>query len=76
MLTSKSLKIKYIKHIVTSKDYCAKRLELVSGQMVHWISSKSNVHTSRERNFCTKMAEMYHNRCIWYINKTNFYENS
>ena len=76
MQISKKYRSKYIRYIIKDKNYSAKRLEVISGKMVHWVLSKSNVTTIREREFCTKMAEMYHKRCIWYINKIRFYENT
>lgn len=55
------------RHAVESKEYRYRRMERMNMEMEHWLLSKENSKTTLQRDFCSKMVEMYHTRYKWYL---------
>lgn len=64
-----TLKIKYIRKIITSGGYSFQRLNDMNGKVQYWLLSQQQANTIAGRTYCTMMVNMYMKRYQYYINK-------
>lgn len=65
---NRKVKIKQINRSLQSSDYIIRRLDILNDEVIHWMSSRNQCNTEKERRFCDEMAEMYKKRYEWYLN--------
>ena len=65
----RELKTKIARRIIRDPAYLPKRMDVMNGRIVTWLESASRASTSKERQFCCEMANVYLKRYNWYINE-------
>lgn len=56
-----------VRNFIASPEYRSKRMERMNIEIEYWLLSRDNAKTNLQREFCGKMADMYHNRYKWYL---------
>lgn len=57
-------------------DYRKRRLENLNLEISYWLGRRSQATTQLEREFCSRMLNMYHYRYKWYLGEGKRFTNS
>lgn len=63
----KTLEVKIARRLINSDHYRPKRMDEMSIQIAHWMTSEKVSRTTTERQFCREMRDMYVKRYNWYV---------
>ena len=61
------IKVKMARSFISSPKYRNQRLSQMNEQISHWVEKERYISTTRERDFCHTMQEMYLKRYQWYL---------
>lgn len=65
--TMKTIQVKIARSFINSPKCRGKRLSQMNEEISRWVEKERYVSTSRERDFCHKMQQMFLKRYQWYI---------
>lgn len=63
----KTIKVKIARSFINSPQYRNQRLSQMNEEISHWVGKERYVSTTRERDFCHRMQQMFLKRYQWYL---------
>lgn len=60
--------VKLAKRAIASSEYRSRRLDRIHREILYWVANEAVSNTSRQKQLCAEMQEMYIKRYKYYLN--------
>ena len=67
MTTLEIFRLRYIRKIISDKNYTTSRAYKMNNHIQYWRESYNRANTRKARNFCNTMINMYLKRYTFYV---------